>query len=150
MIEIIRTTSDNTDFRMLVTQLDQDLQIRDGEEHAFYAQFNKSGSIKHTVVAYKDGIPAGSGAFREYAADCVEIKRMFVKPEYRGLGIATSVLNELEVWAKELNYTACILETGKKQPEAIALYQKGGYSIMASYGQYKNIENSVCMKKEIK
>ena len=41
MIEIIRTTSDNTDFRMLVTQLDQDLQIRDGEEHAFYAQFNK-------------------------------------------------------------------------------------------------------------
>ena len=150
MIEIIRTTSDNTDFRMLVTQLDQDLQIRDGEEHSFYAQFNKSGSIKHAVVAYKDGIPAGSGAFREYAADCVEIKRMFVKPEYRGLGIATSVLTELEVWAKELNYTACILETGKKQPEAIALYQKGGYSTMASYGQYKNIENSVCMKKEIK
>ena len=103
MIEIIRTTSDNTDFRMLVTQLDQDLQIRGGEEHAFYAQFNKSGSIKHAVVGYKDDTPAGSGALREYDADCAEIKRMFVNPEYRGKGIATSVLTELEVWAKELN-----------------------------------------------
>ena len=150
MIDIIKTTSDNTDFRMLVTLLDQDLQIRDGEEHSFYAQFNKIDKIKHAVVAYKDGMPAGCGAFREYAADCVEIKRMFVKTEYRSLGIATSVLTELEVWATELNYKACILETGKKQPEAIALYQKAGYSIMASYGQYKNIENSVCMKKEIR
>ena len=150
MIEIIRTTSDNADFRMQVTLLDRDLQIRDGEEHAFYAQFNKSGSIKHAVVAYKDGSPAGSGAIREYDADSAEIKRMFVKPEYRGLGIATSVLIELELWAKELNFRACILETGKKQPEAIALYQKAGYTIIPSYGQYKNIENSVCMKKEIK
>jgi GNAT superfamily N-acetyltransferase len=90
------------------------------------------------------------GSLQEYDADCAEIKRMFVKPEYRGGGIATFVLTELEVWAKELNYTACILETGKKQPEAIALYQKVGYTIIPSYGQYKNIENSVCMKKEIR
>jgi GNAT superfamily N-acetyltransferase len=58
-------------------------------------------------------------------------------------------LKELELWAAEVNYKDCILETGKKQPEAIALYKKAGYTIISNYGQYKNVENSVCMKKSI-
>jgi putative acetyltransferase len=74
---------------------------------------------------------------------------MFVEPASRGKGIAQQVLAELELWAKELHYTACILETGKKQPEAVALYTKSGYTIIPNYGQYLNVENSVCMKKGI-
>jgi putative acetyltransferase len=74
---------------------------------------------------------------------------MFVEPTFRGKGIAQLVLTELELWAKENNYNTCILETGKKQPEAIALYTKVGYKIISNYGQYENIENSVCMRKEI-
>jgi GNAT superfamily N-acetyltransferase len=53
----------------------------------------------------------------------------------------------LELWAAELGYTAYVLETGRKQPEAIRIYQKAGYTVIPNYGQYKNVENSVCMTK---
>jgi GNAT superfamily N-acetyltransferase len=81
--------------------------------------------------------------------DVVEIKRMFVLPEHRGKGIAGQILQQLEIWAAEGNNSTCILETGKKQPEAIALYKKAGYKIIPNYGQYENVENSVCMEKRI-
>ncbi len=149
MKSLIRTNSDNTDFRELVVLLDRDLQIRDGDEHSFYAQFNKVDKIRHAVVAYEDNEAVGCGALRKYSEDAAEIKRMFVKPARRGRGIARNILAELELWAKELNFSECILEMGIKQPEAIRLYQKSGYLKISSYGQYLNVENSVCMKKSI-
>lgn len=145
-----RTTSENSDFQNLVRLLDADLKLRDGEEHAFYSQFNKIDKIKNAVVCYADGQPVGCGAFKEYDKTTVEIKRMFVQPEFRGKGIAGTILKELERWAAEINYLQAILETGKRQPEAIALYQKAGYTIIPNFGQYENVENSVCMKKGIK
>jgi putative acetyltransferase len=145
-----RTTSENSDFQNLVRQLDADLKLRDGEEHSFYCQFNKIDKIKNAVVCYADDLPVGCGAFKEYDETSVEIKRMFVQPGFRGRGIAGTILKELELWAAEINYSVAVLETGKRQPEAIALYQKAGYTIIQNFGQYKNIENSVCMKKEIK
>ena len=147
MTNLIRTDSNNNDFRELVTLLDADLQIRDGAEHSFYAQFNKIDEIREVVIAYEDEKAVGCGAFKYYEKETAEIKRMFVREDVRGRGIASEILAELEVWAKELNYTECILETGVKQPEAIALYRKSGYEIIQSYGQYLNVENSVCMKK---
>ena len=147
MTSLKRTTSDDPDFQTLVTLLDQDLAIRDGSEHAFYSQFNKLNSIKNTVVFYLDNKPVGCGAFKEYDDQTVEIKRMFVLPDYRGQRIAVDILKELEQWAAELNYTACVLETGKKQPEAIRLYERSGYILIPNYGQYESVENSVCMKK---
>ena len=149
MLSFKRTDSDNADFQTLVVLLDKDLSIRDGDEHGFYAQFNKIDSIRHVVVCYSDDKPVGCGAFKPYEANKVEIKRMFVLPEYRGQGIGHFILNELESWAADLQYTACILETGKKQPEAISLYQKAGYTITKNYGQYEHVENSVCMIKTI-
>ncbi len=149
MTNLIRTNSDDSDFRELVALLDADLQIRDGAEHSFYAQFNKIDKIRHVVVAYEDEKAVGCGAFKEYSASAAEIKRMFVRPENRGRGIAGQILTELETWAKELNFSECVLETGVKQPEAIRLYRKSGYEIIPSYGQYLNVENSVCMKKLI-
>lgn len=144
-----RTTSADNDFQKLVDQLDKDLAIRDGDEHAFYAQFNKTVNIKNVVVAYINKEAVGCGAFKQYDTNTVEIKRMFVELPFRGKGIAQQVLTELELWAKENNCNTCILETGKKQPEAIALYTKTGYTIISNYGQYEGVENSVCMKKEI-
>lgn len=144
-----RTNSDNEDFKTLVALLDADLKIRDGDDNAFYAQFNKIDMIKNVIVCYNDKKPIGCGAFKEYDKQTVEIKRMYVLPEYRGKGIGLKILNELELWAAELKFTECILETGKKQPEAISLYQKAGYQIIKNYGQYENVENSVCMRKSI-
>ena len=149
-MNLIRTDSDNNDFRELVALLDEDLQIRDGAEHSFYAQFNKIDKIREVVVAYENEKAVGCGAFKEHEKGTAEIKRMFVRPENRGRGIAGEILAELEIWAKELDFTECILETGVKQPEAIRLYQKSGYEKTVSYGQYLNVENSVCMKKSIK
>jgi len=125
---LIRTDAHNPDFINLVKLLDADLAIRDGEDHAFYAQFNSIEHIKHIVVAYKNDKPVSCGAIKEFSPDTVEVKRMFTIPEYRGRGIAALILKELEQWAEELSYKKCILETGKKQPEAIRVYEKHGYN----------------------
>jgi len=146
---LIRTDSDNSDFRELVKLLDADLAIRDGVEHSFYAQFNKIDKIREVVVVYENNQAVGCGAFKEFAPKVAEIKRMYVRENMRGRGIAGEILAELENWAKGLNFTECILETGLKQPEAIALYRKSGYEIIPNYGQYIGVENSVCMRKVI-
>jgi GNAT superfamily N-acetyltransferase len=149
MIKCIRTTSDNKDFQQLVIALDADLRIRDGEEHSFYAQFNKIDALKYVVVAYDDDTAVGCGAIKDYSKDAMEVKRMYVSVNKRGQGVASTVLKELEKWAVELNYCKCVLETGKKQPEAIALYKKSNYEIIPNYGQYENAENSVCFEKKL-
>jgi putative acetyltransferase len=149
MLHLVRTTSENPDFRALVQLLDQDLAARDGAEHGFYAQFNTIVQLAHVVVAYKAGVPVGCGAFKPYGTDAVEIKRMFVQPTYRGQGVAQAVLSELEQWASALGYASCVLETGKRQPEAIRLYERSGYGHIPNYGQYVGIENSVCMQKAL-
>jgi putative acetyltransferase len=149
MLRLVRTTSENPDFRTLVLLLDRDLAQRDGEENAFYAQYNKITLIQHAVVAYAGGEPVGCGAFKEYAAELVEIKRMFVQPAHRQQGVAQAVLSELERWAGELGYAGCVLETGKRQPEAIGLYRRCGYALTPNYGQYVGVENSVCMRKKL-
>jgi putative acetyltransferase len=147
MIYCLRTNSNNLDFQRLVAALDADLRNRDGEEHGFYAQFNKIDKIKEVVVAYDDERPVGCGAIKAYAPDSMEVKRMFVTPTSRGKGVASIILKELEAWAVELNASKCILETGKRQPEAIRLYTKNAYCIIPNFGQYENVENSVCFEK---
>jgi GNAT superfamily N-acetyltransferase len=92
-------------------------------------------------------VPVGCGAIKEYSDNTVEVKRMYVLPSKHGLGIASQILTALEYWAIALNYNKCLLETGKKKPEAIALYNKNGYIVVPNFGQYENIENSVCFEK---
>jgi putative acetyltransferase len=149
MLTLTRTTSDNPDFRSLVVLLDQDLKEKDGDDHAFYAQYNKVDAIKEVVVAYKDGVVAGCGAIKSYTETIAEVKRMFVHPDFRRQGIAKQVLTALEGWAMELNYSSTILETGMKQAEAIELYKNSGYTVIPNYGQYAGVENSVCMQKQL-
>jgi putative acetyltransferase len=146
-INIIRTNSSNKDFAELVKQLDADLAVRDGDEHAFYHQFNKIDMIKHVVVLYEDDIAVSCGAIKESMPGSMEVKRMYTLPSHRGKGLAGKVLAALEKWAAEMNYPKCVLETGKKQPEAIALYLKCGYHSIPNYGQYIGVENSVCFEK---
>jgi GNAT superfamily N-acetyltransferase len=150
MQTIIRTTSQNSDFIILVKLLDADLKIRDGEDHVFYAQINQTAILNNVLVYYQNEMALGCGAFREINEKTVEIKRMFVNPNFRGKGIASSILKALEQWASELSYSQTILETGINQPEAIALYKKMGYSITENYGLYIGVENSVCMRKYLK
>lgn len=150
IIKIKRTNSDDQDFIELVKYLDADLAEKDGKDHSFYAQFNKIDKIKYAVVAYENDHPIGCGAIKEYSPGMMEIKRMYTSPSCRGKGIATQILFELEKWAAELSYEKCILETGKRQSEAVALYKKNGFTRIPNYGQYAGIENSLCFEKKIK
>lgn len=149
MSTLKRTNSDDLDFQKLVIELDKVLAVLDGDDHSFYAQYNKLNAIKHVVVLYKNDKPVGCGAIKEYDEHTMEVKRMFVDPTQRGKGLATAVLLELEKWAKELGYKKCILETGKKQTDAVRLYEKNNYLLMENYGQYAGVEYSLCFEKKL-
>ncbi len=149
MIKLERTNSKHKDFEKLVEKLDQELAERDGEDHAFYSQFNKIDMIKHVVLVYENNEAIGCGAIKEYNETTMEVKRMYTEKTNRGKGIATLVLKELERWARELGYKKCILETGLKQPEAIRLYEKNGYQLIPNYGQYAEVEDSRCFEKQV-
>ncbi|MDI9255886.1 MULTISPECIES: GNAT family N-acetyltransferase [Flavobacterium] len=149
MPNIVRTTSDNPDFGHLVSELDAYLRVLDGDDHEFYAQFNKTSLLKNALICYDNEVAVGIGAYKEYDTETAEIKRMYTRSEYRGQGIAKAILKELETWAREEGYTQAILETGHLQKDAIGLYQKLGYEITENFGQYIGVENSVCMKKSL-
>jgi GNAT superfamily N-acetyltransferase len=149
MTRLLRTDSTDANFRELVKLLDAELSIRDGAEHAFYAQFNKLDAIRNVVVAYIDDEAVGCGAFKKFDEKTAEIKRMYVREDRRGKGIAKLILKELETWTREEGFEKCVLETGHKQPEAIALYKGAGYETIPNYGQYAGVYNSICMQKKI-
>ncbi|HAF78254.1 MAG TPA: GNAT family N-acetyltransferase [Maribacter sp.] len=149
MLYYKRCSSDNKNFKELVALLDADLALRDGDENAFYAQFNGIDALKNCVVFYLDKTLVACGAFKEFNEDSVEIKRMFVQPDFRGKGIASKALKVLEDWAKELNYSYAVLETGLRQPEAIALYKKNNYTVIDNYAPYEYMDNSVCFRKAL-
>jgi len=149
MLHLKRTDSTDPDFIQLVARLDAELKISDGDEHDFYNQYNGIDMIRYAVVAYLNGQAVGCGAIKAFDAEAMEVKRMYVNPNCRGQKIATTVLKDLEQWARELGYQRCVLETGKKQPEAIALYHYAGYQIIANYGQYIGVDNSVCFEKKV-
>lgn len=146
-MKCVRTTSKDADFKMLVHLLDQDLASRDGDEHAFYNQFNSIDGLQHCIVLHEGSNAVGCGAIKVQDIVTAEVKRMYVLETYRGRGLATQILNNLESWAKEIGYKRCVLETGIRQPEAIALYEKNGYKRISNYGHYIGIENSVCFEK---
>jgi GNAT superfamily N-acetyltransferase len=146
----LRTDSTHPDFQALVRQLDRYLAEIDGDEHGFYAQYNTIATLGQVVVAYApDGQPVGCGAIKPIAPGCMEVKRMYVVPQARGRGVAGQVLAELERWSLELGCPTCVLETGRRQPEAIGLYEKHGYQRTANYGQYVGVANSVCFAKSL-
>jgi GNAT superfamily N-acetyltransferase len=149
MIRIHRTNSENNDFVQLVARLDNLLAEMDGRDHDFYDQFNKIDKIKHVVVAYDDNLPVACGAIKEFDHETMEVKRMFTNANFRGKGLATQVLTELENWALELGYSRCILETGKRLPDAVRLYENRGYQLIPNYGAYIHMENSICFEKKL-
>jgi len=148
MVHIVRSNADNSDFKALVVLLNKDLAERDGKDHPM-ARFNNIDGIEHVVLAYENEVPLGCGAISKYNTDSMEIKRVYVSPKCRGQGVATSILAELEKWAKELSYFRCILVTGTNQPEAYGFYRKHGYAPIPNYGPYIKIKDCLCSAKNL-
>lgn len=101
------------------------------------------------LVAYIDGRPVGCGAVRRNEPGVAEIKRMYILPEARGRGIGRLVLDELEAVARQLGVHRLVLETGPRQPEALALYRRAGFVEIPLFGEYVGAEFSVCMAKDL-
>lgn len=146
-IKIKRTHSSDKDFSWLITQLDKDLDNRNPDTQTLYNKHNHIESLETVIIAYDNIKPIGCGCFKPYNDATVEIKRMFMRPEYRGKGVSKCLLRELESWAYELGFSRLVLETGKRQPEAIGLYEKYGFKRIKNYGPYVNLSNSICFEK---
>ena len=148
-IDILKTEATNPHFQNLVRELDYYLALMDGEDHSFFAQYNQLNDIKNCIILFCDGVAVSCGAYKIYDNKTVEIKRMFTKEDYRGKGFAKMVLRFLEKWAREEGYSSAVLETGNRQKSAVHLYHTLGYEITENYGQYKEVENSICFRKNL-
>lgn len=107
------------------------------------------------LAAYLDDVPVACGAWRSHEGPDpllpgdAEIKRMFVMASARGRGFARAILADLERTAAEAGRLRMVLETGDKQPEAIALYGSAGYREMPGFGYYKDEPESICFGKAL-
>jgi len=150
MIIFQRSDYSNPDFKKFCEELDREFWVRYPDSQHNFEAHNKVDKSARIIVAYDDKAAIGCGCYRQAKEmNSIEIKRMYVRPERRGAGIARMILSELETWAGEEGYMQSILETGIKQPEAIALYSRSGYRLIPNYPPYVDVAESICMKKEL-
>jgi GNAT superfamily N-acetyltransferase len=99
------------------------------------------------LVVRDEGRAVGCGGVCRFDETRAELKRMYVAPEARGLGLGRKLLVALEEEARKLGYDGIVLETGDRQPEALGLYASAGYERMPCYGVYAMRALSLCFEK---
>lgn len=149
MTALRHVAPDNPDFLALIRQLDDYLAVVNGDNHAFYDQFNAAEALDHAVVLYADDQPLACGAYKRWDDSAVEIKRMFTDPAARGRGLARQILAALEDHAAAAGYRRAVLETGTYMPDAMAVYPKAGYVRIPNYGPYAGVAISACFGKDL-
>lgn len=150
-MQIKVTNGQDKDFIQLCHALDRFLNdLVGGEENrAQYIPYNTLNDIHDVLVAYENNIPIGCASFKRYDDKSAEVKRVFVKEEYRGKQIGRQLMESLEQLARAEGYSCLILESGEPLVEAMHLYRSLGYQVIPNYGQYVNMAESVCMRKQI-
>ena len=148
-VVVKRTSTEDPDFVGLVEELDSFLAELNGEQDAFYKQYNRRESLSHALVAYLDGDAVGCGGLRAIDDTSAEIKRMYVLPGTRRLGAGVAILTGLEAWGAELGFKVARLETSRRLDAALNLYRRSGYTNIANYGPYADVEDSVCLEKTL-
>jgi len=141
---------DTPDARLLIDELEAHLE-------PFYPKASRHGySVEKLIqqgvvffVTRQDGIPAGCGGVQFYGSDYAEIKRMFVRPQFRGLGLARLMLRHLEGYALQQGIHVLRLETGIHQKDAIRLYEKSGFQNIPPFGEYVEDPLSRFFEKKI-
>lgn len=122
----------------LVAELDADLLARygEGEPVAAHPEQFTAGRRGGFLVAWTEGVATGCAGFRAIGPATAELKRMWVRPAYRGRGLARALLLAVEDAARAAGHRELWLETGTGQPEAISLYTSAGYTPVPAFGQY--------------
>ncbi|MDF2800638.1 MAG: family N-acetyltransferase [Anaerocolumna sp.] len=145
------TDGKDADFIELCKELDLNLDelVGGAEQRKEYVQYNTLNKIQDVIVIYEEDVPVACAGFKYYDKITAELKRVFVKPEYRGRGISMHLITTIENLAKEKGYSTMVLETGKPLVAATSLYDKLGYKVIGNYGQYKDMLDSICMEKSL-
>jgi GNAT superfamily N-acetyltransferase len=136
----------------LIASLNAELEARYPEEGANFFRLDPdevSDGRGAFLVAYIDGKAVGCGAVRRIEPHVAEIKRMYVDPSVRGRRVGRRILDALESHARRLNARRIVLETGPRQPDAIALYEHAGFTEIPLYGEYIGSKFSVCFAKDL-
>jgi GNAT superfamily N-acetyltransferase len=136
----------------LIAALNAELSTQYPEPGATHFRLDPSevaGDRGAFLVAFLAGAPVACGAVRLVTADAAELKRMYVVPTARGLGIGRALLEALEGQARHLGATRLVLETGVRQAAALVLYQRAGFLPIPPFGEYQNSPTSVCMGKAL-
>lgn len=151
-MRFVYTDGNNKDFIELCHMLDDFLnELVGGEQNrAKYIPYNKLDDIYDVIVAYDGDISVGCAGLKKYDEENAEVKRVFIKSEYRGRGISKILMSMLEERARKKGYKYLILESGEQLVAAMALYRKLDYKIIPNYGQYKDMPESICMRKDLK
>lgn len=137
------------DFVNLIKNLDQELHEMYGELQKSFDVHNTTEGLEVAVVVYEDDEPVACGGYKPYDASAVEIKRVFVKKEFRGNSLSTRLMQSLELEALSNKYSRIILETGTEQQAALELYKKRGYEVTENYPPYVGNIHSICMEKQL-
>lgn len=150
MITITRESPRQADAIALIRQSDALMQSLYPAESNHLVDIDALAEPRvYFFVAREDGRASGCGAFVVGESGCAEMKRVFVDPASRGKGVARLIIEALEREAAKLGVALMRLETGIKQPEAIALYRKSGYVERGPFGSYRPDPLSLFMEKRL-
>ena len=112
-----------------------------------FVPYNLSESISDVLIASVDGVAVGCAGLKAYSDSDVEIKRVWVNPEFRGNHISSAMMDALEQRAAELGFGRAILQTRPQMEAAVHLYTKRGYELIDNYPPYDKLEGAICFAK---
>ena len=150
-ITVVEARPDSADAVRLLAELDADLNRHPyppESRHAFSVDKLVREGVAFFITRY-EGEPAGCGGLKLFGAEYGEVKRMYVPPAYRRLGLGKMMLNRLAEYARERQVGVLRLETGIYQTEAIGLYERSGFRRRPPFGEYKEDPLSVYYEKSI-
>ena len=150
-IDYIWTDGNNEDFQKFYLKTEEFYSSIVGglKNRAAFVPYNISESITDVLIASVDGVAVGCAGLKAYSDSDVEIKRVWVDPEFRGNHISTVMMDELEKKAAELGFKRAILQTRPQMEEAVHLYTKRGYVLIDNYPPYDKLEGAICFAKEL-
>jgi GNAT superfamily N-acetyltransferase len=150
MSVITRESPDTADASALINELEAHLAAHYPAEsrHGFSVEKLLAEDVPFFLLRY-EGTPAGCGGVKLFGTEYGEIKRMYVRPQFRGMGFGKLMLNHLADYALANGVKLLRLETGIHQREAIALYERMGFRRIPPFGAYKEDPLSLCYEKPI-
>ena len=146
-LEFIWTDGNNEEFHQFYLETeDYYSSIVGGKKNREgFIPYNLSESISDVLLAYMDGVAVGCAGLKKYNDSDVEIKRVWVEPDYRGRHIATELMDRIEDKAREMGFKRAVLQTRTIMEDAVGLYEKRGYELIGNYPPYDKLEGAICM-----